>query len=245
MGIKTADRLLDLIELYAHEQCALTLSQISGMIGIPPSSAHGLVQTLLSRGYLYELSRREGYYPTKKLERSTKLISDGNFVWKGITPYLQRLSNEIGETVLLAKRQGGKVIYLDVVECNQSVRFSPLVGETKSLHCSATGKALLGSLSENDLDRELSKLKLDSRTNKTITDIHKLKTEIMNQRKQGWYQVIGENIPDLMSIAIPFQLDDETYVVGAGGPINRFKPLTKEHANSMTVLQKQFLKIFG
>ena len=244
MGIKTADRTLDLIELYAREQCALTLSQISEKLVIPPSSTHGLVQTMLERGYLYELSRREGYYPTKKLERSTKLISDGDFVWRGITPYLQRLSHEIAETVLLAKRQGNKVIYLEVVECNQSVRFSPLVGETKSLHCSATGKALLGALNESELDKELSKLKLDSRTNKTITEIHKLKSEIVSQRKQGWYQVVGENIPDLMSIATPFFLNDEVYVLGAGGPINRFKPLIKEHADAMLATQQQLLKSF-
>jgi DNA-binding IclR family transcriptional regulator len=244
MGIKTADRTLDLIELYAHEQCALTLSQISEKLVIPPSSTHGLVQTMLERGYLYELSRREGYYPTKKLERSTKLISDGDFVWRGITPYLQRLSNEIAETVLLAKRQGNKVIYLEVVECNQSVRFSPIVGETKSLHCSATGKALLGALNDSDLDKELSKLKLDSRTNKTITETHKLKSEILSQRKQGWYQVVGENIPDIMSIAIPFRLNDEVYVLGAGGPINRFKPLIKAHADAMLATQQQLLKSF-
>jgi DNA-binding IclR family transcriptional regulator len=244
MGIKTADRTLDLIELYAHEQCALTLSQISEKMGIPPSSTHGLVQTMLERGYLYELSRREGYYPTKKLERSTKLISEGDFMWRGITPYLQRLCNDISETVLLAKRQGNKVIYLDAVECNQSVRFSPIVGETKSLHCSATGKALLGALKDADLDKELAKLKLDSRTDKTITNVTKLKLEILSQRKQGWYQVIGENIPDLMSIAIPFQLNDETYVLGAGGPINRFKPLLKEHADAMLATQKQLLKFF-
>jgi DNA-binding IclR family transcriptional regulator len=102
----------------------------------------------------------------------------------------------------------------------------------------------LGALNDSDLDKELSKLKLDSRTNKTITEAHKLKSEILSQRKQGWYQVVGENIPDLMSIAIPFNLNDEVYVLGAGGPINRFKPLIKEHADAMLVTQQQLLKSF-
>ncbi len=244
MGIKTADRTLDLIELYAREQRALTLTQIAEKMDIPNSSAHGLVKTMLDRGYLYELSRREGYYPTKKLERSSMLISDGDVMWKKVAPILQRLSEELSETVLLAKRQGKQVIYLEVVECKQSVRFSPVVGETKSLHCSATGKALLSTYEDRDLDLEIEKLNLDSRTSKTITDAKKLKAEILYQKKQGWFQVIGENIPDLMSIAIPLQINGELYVLGAGGPIGRFKPLIKEHAQALINAQETLSKLF-
>lgn len=244
MGIKTADRTLDLIELYAQEQCALTLSQIAEKMEIPNSSAHGLVKTMLVRGYLYELSRREGYYPTKKLEYFSNLISDGDVMWKKVTPILQRLSEEISETVLLAKRQGKHVVYLEVAECKQSVRFSPAVGETKSLHCSATGKAVLSTLEGKSLDAEIAKLNLDSRTSNTITEAEKLKAEILHQKKQGWFQVIGENIPDLMSIAIPLHLNGELFVLGAGGPINRFKPLIKEHAKALMIAQEALSKLF-
>lgn len=208
----------------------MTLSVISGKMSIPPSSAHGLIKTLQSRGYLYEVSRRHGYYLTKKLNRQVEAVSAGIPLLSQISPHLHQLCDEITETVMLGKRQGDAVTYLDVVECRQSIRFSPVVGEVKSLHCSATGKAILGAMEQEELTQTLLRLKLDRRTDKTITSAKKLGAELAAHRGRGWYQVIGENIADVMSIAATVVLEGEIYVVGAGGPIQRFKPLMSRHA---------------
>src|SRR2546427_11549729 len=50
--VKSAERVLDILELLAAEPKGLTLSRISDKLGIARSSAHGLVHTLLQRGYL-------------------------------------------------------------------------------------------------------------------------------------------------------------------------------------------------
>lgn len=233
MGIKTADRTLDLFELFAHEKCPMTLSVIAEKMAIPTSSAHGLIKTLQSRGYLYEVSRRHGYYWTKKLNRQAEAISSGIPVLSQINPHLQQLCDELAETVVLGKRQGDAITYLDVVECRQSIRFSPVVGEVKSLHCSATGKAILGAMGLAELTQTLARMKLDKRTDKTITSATKLSAELAVHRRRGWYQVIGENIADVMSIAATVVVEDEIYVVGAGGPIQRFKPLMSRHATQL------------
>ncbi len=233
MGIKTADRTFELIELFAREQTPLTLSSIADKTAIPVSSAHALIRSLQQAGYLYEVSRHDGYYLTKRLERMTALIAAGVSLLDRIHPFLSRLSEEIAETVLVAKRQGDAVTYLDVVESRQSVRFSPLVGETKALHCSASGKAVLGTLTEPELDRTLQRLVLDPRTPQTITDPQRLRSEIVEHRALGWYQVVGENIADLMAIASSVRIGDECYVVTAGGPIQRFRPLTRQHADRL------------
>jgi len=233
MGVKTADRTLDLFELFALEQSPMTLSVVAEKMAIPASSAHGLIKTLQARGYLYEVSRRHGYYLTKKLQRQVEAIAVGSPLLAQINPYLQQLSDDLAETVLLGKRQGDLVAYLDVIESRQSIRFTPAVGELKSLHCSATGKAILGALEPAALSATLLRLDLDKRTDKTITSASKLEAEINLHRRRGWYQVIGENISDVMSIAATVVVEGETYVVGAGGPIQRFKPLMVSHAERL------------
>jgi DNA-binding IclR family transcriptional regulator len=233
MGIKTADRTLDLFELFSNEQCPMTLSVIAGKMAIPPSSAHGLIKTLQARGYLYEVSRRHGYYLTKKLSRQVEAISAGIPVLAQINPHLQQLCDALCETVVLGKRQGDAITYLDVLECRQSIRFSPAVGEVKALHCSATGKAILGALSPSELSQTLARIKFEKRNDKTITSPAALSAELATQRRRGWYQVIGENIADLMSIAATVVVEGETYVVGVGGPILRFKPLIARHATQL------------
>ena len=56
MSVKTAERMLDLIELFALERRPLSLSNIAERLQMPNSSTHALVNTLLGRGYLYQTS---------------------------------------------------------------------------------------------------------------------------------------------------------------------------------------------
>src|SRR5258708_36907213 len=52
MPVKSADRTLDIFELFAAEPQALTIAEISDRLGLARSSTHGLVHTLAARGYL-------------------------------------------------------------------------------------------------------------------------------------------------------------------------------------------------
>ena len=162
MSVKTAERLLDLIELFALERRPLSLGNIAGHLGMPNSSTHALVNTLLGRGYLYQTSKRLGYFPTRKLKQMSDAIANAAPLLDAFAPRLAALRDASGETVLLTKRQGDSVINLDVYESRQSVRFSPRVGERKPLHSTASGKAILGTMPAEELARTLGRLKFDT-----------------------------------------------------------------------------------
>ena len=68
-----------------------------------------------------------------------------------VMPLLERLRDASRETIILGKRQGDAVIYLQVVESQHPIRYSAKPGEFKPLHSSAIGKALIGSLKEPEL----------------------------------------------------------------------------------------------
>jgi IclR family acetate operon transcriptional repressor len=233
MGVKTADRTLDLLELFAREQRPLSLSEMAELMDIPGSSAHGLIKTLQSRGYLYEINRKRGYFPTKKLLVIANSITCAIPLLDKLEPYLSQLRDETEETVVLAKQQGDLVVYLDVYEANQSVRFSPKSGELKHLHSTASGKTILASMPEHVREEFLSRLPLERRTPHTITEVERLRQVIEIGRRRGWWDMEGENNPDLMAIAAAVTINCETYVVAIGGPIQRFKPRMNEHANKL------------
>jgi IclR family acetate operon transcriptional repressor len=243
MGIKTADRTLDLLELFAREQRPLSLSEVAELMDIPGSSAHGLIKTLQSRGYLYEINRKQGYFPTKKLSTMASSITRAIPLLDKLEPYLSQLRDDTEETVVLAKQQGDLVVYLDVFESNQSVRFSPNSGELKLLHSTASGKTILASMPEHVREKFLCRVPLERRTPNTITEVERLRQVIEMGRQRGWFDIEGENIPDLMAIAAPATINDETYVIVIGGPIQRFKPRMNEHANKLlnvcNVIKKQ------
>ena len=75
---KIVDRTLDFLELFAKERRPLSLSDIAHLLSIPISSCHDVVQALQSRGYLYEIAPRAGYYPTMRLQALAKEIGDND-----------------------------------------------------------------------------------------------------------------------------------------------------------------------
>ena len=50
--VKSAGRILDLLEYLSQRREAVSLSQIIRDLGFPKSSAHGLLQTLTARGHV-------------------------------------------------------------------------------------------------------------------------------------------------------------------------------------------------
>ena len=233
MTVKSAMRVFDLIELFAQERAPITLSAIAAHLEVPVSSTHGLIGTLVERGYLFQPKKRHGYYPTLKLKKISDSIAEAIPLGNLFAPRLAELRDETGETVLLTKKEGNSVINLEAYESNQSIRFSPVIGEIKPLHSTASGKAMLGSMPGKELARILERIKLDWQTKQTITDPDRLVANIALGRKQGWYQIVGEQIDELMSIAVPLRCGAELYAIVIGGPTQRIRPKLGAHVGRL------------
>jgi DNA-binding IclR family transcriptional regulator len=219
--IKTAARTLDVFEIFAAVKGPLTLTELAGRLGSPLSSCHALVRTLQLRGYIYILDERKRVYPTKRLLMMAQQIAQNDPMLEQIAPVLLTLQQDTGETIILGKRQGNAVTYLDVLESHQTIRYAANPGDVKPLHSSAIGKALLGLLPDADLARLLKKLSLTAITDNTIVDAHDLARDIALSRTRGYFQTRGENVSDVMAISIGRSVGDEAYGVAVAGPIGR------------------------
>ncbi len=228
--MKTADRTLDVFELFSRERRPLNLSRIAEALGIPLSSSHAIVKTLRSRGYLYELGRREGYYPSGRLAAVAEAIARATPVAGLVGPVLEALRDEAKESVVLAKRQRDHVVYLHVVEAAESVRFSPVVGETKPLHTTASGKAILAAMGPEAREELLARVTLPAVTERSVGSARELREEIERGLRRGWWLVDGENTRDLMAIAAPVRVAGELFAVVIGGPPQRFQAELRRHA---------------
>src|SRR5476649_272408 len=213
MNVKTAGRTLDLFEAFARERKPLSLSQLARAIGAPVSSCFGIVRTLEARGYLYEVKARGGFYPTKLLFEHARAIASHDPLVERFVPMLEKLRDQTGETVIMGKRLDRQAIYLEVLESPHSIRYSPQIGEFKPLHASATGKALLGGMTPQSRNELLARMKLVKVTSNTITSKAALEADLEQGRTRGWYLTRGENIADLMAIAVPVSVNGEGYSV--------------------------------
>ena len=85
MSVKTALRVIEIIETYAREKRA-SLSELARLLDVPVSSCLALIRTLTGLGYLYETGRRQGYYPRDACWRwrSASLVPIRS--WTGFIP---------------------------------------------------------------------------------------------------------------------------------------------------------------
>jgi DNA-binding IclR family transcriptional regulator len=226
-------RTLDIFEIFGAARKPLSLSEIARTIGAPVSSCHLLLRTLLDCGYLYSSGRRKLYYPTRRLYDVACSIAAPDALIEELRPTLVSLRERSGETVILGKRQGDAVLYLEVLESASTVRYTARVGEYKPLHSSAIGKALLGALSPEELDAWLGSHTLRRVTPNTLTGAAQLKANLQQCKKRGYFVTRGENVADVMAVASSFSLAGEVFGIAIAGPLQRMEPLLARHAEQL------------
>lgn len=221
--VTAVQRVLDIFDAYQGAERPLSLTELAELAGIPKSSCHAIVATLVERGYLYSLQRPRALYPTRRLYDVAQAIAANDPFLQRALPVLEELRDSSGETVILGKRQGDAVIYLQVLEGRHAIRYSSRAGEFKPLFSSSIGKALLGSMKETELRAFLSAHALPAVTSHTLTDGEALFADIVESRRRGYFVTRGENVADVWAVSAFVPLRTETMGVALAGPASRMR----------------------
>ncbi len=221
-AVKAATRTLDLLETFMEAREPLTLTELAERMDVPMSSLHALVRTLQDRGYVFVMEGRKRIYPTKRLSLLAAAIAQHDPVLQRLAPVTRQLAKTTGETVILGKKQGDNVVYLDVVDGTHTVRFNAAPGDVLRAHASAIGKSILSLLPDTELDRAIAKMTLARVTDATITDTAALKADIVASRSRGYFVARNEFLSDVIGMAAPHRLGEELYAIGVAGPVSRF-----------------------
>jgi len=240
-AVKSAERVLDLIEAFAVAKRALSISELADRLDVPVSSCHGLVHTLLQRGYLYGLGSRKAVYPTRRLFDAADVIAAHDPLVDRLRGEMERLRDETRETVILGKRQGDAVVYLELLEGPQTIRYTAAVGELKPLHSSAIGKVMLATLDDADLRDHLSQIELARVTENTKVDVAELFDDITRGRAAGVQVTRGENVADVMALAVPVELGGDAIGVAIAGPIHRMSGNEAEVVHYLRAFQERLI----
>ncbi|BBI31611.1 IclR family transcriptional regulator [Cohnella abietis] len=192
--VKSADRVLDIFELFTGEKESYNLTEISKGLNMPPSSTYLILQNMLNRGYLetdrsgkqfrmgYKLfTIRSGYM------RSSSLTGEFNMI-------AEKIIDDLNETISLAIKAGSELLYIGEKVSKHALRFNPNVGTTLPLHATAAGKVLLADLSMEELRALYPTEELERVTDKTISTFSDLLKELNKVRTQGFGYNMGETV---------------------------------------------------
>jgi DNA-binding IclR family transcriptional regulator len=231
MTVKSADRTLSVFEAFADIGRPLSLSEVAREIGIPVSSCHGLLRALEDRGYMNCFEPRGTYFPTHRLLQVARAISDKDPISAGVRNELEKLRDETGETVVLAKRKELQVVFLEVFESNKQVRYVAQAGEVRDLHASSLGKALLAAMSVDERARVLKRIPYRRHTDKTIASSRALEEVIEAGLSAGTFTNFGESVEDLYAMARGVRIGGNVFAVAVIGPAVRIEKDEKRIAS--------------
>ena len=154
------------------------------------------------------------------------------------------LSRETGESVIFSKRLGDAVVYLNVLESTQTVRYSAAAGDLKPMHSTSSGKALIGALGESERTQLIARLRGSGPGGARLPASQRaqLVEEIKLGSRRGWYVGRGENVMDVMGVAAPVYVAGEVFAIAVAGPMVRLEPKLHAHAKQLVWICKALLK---
>jgi len=183
--MKTIQKALDILELFLHRGEELGLAEIASLTGLNISTAHRIVGTLVKRGYLSQRQKRQKYSLSIKLLQFSHVLSKRMRVRDVALPILEGLNKMVGESVNIAILDQNEAVYVEHIESNQNLRMFTQVGNRVPLHGTGVGKVFLANMSDQQLESLLDSKPLPSYTKNTITNVNKLKEELVIVRKEG------------------------------------------------------------
>ncbi|MEV7230250.1 IclR family transcriptional regulator [Polymorphospora sp. NPDC051019] len=230
--VKSAGRTLDVLEALAASPERRSLVDLARTLGIPKSSLHGILRTMVQRGWVEAdgTGTRFGLGVRALQVGAAYLETDDAVGLLGAV--LDGLSREFGETVHLGRLDGAHVVYMAKRESVHPLRLYSAIGRRLPAHATALGKVLLAERPPESLDKLLT-WPLAALTPDTVTDPDALRAELDLVRGRGYAVDRGENTEGIVCFAMAVPLHSPaTDAISLSVPAGRIGPDTEDRVVS-------------
>lgn len=210
-----ADRLLDILEFLESQDEPQTLTQIVAGLSLPKASAHRLLTTLRTRGYIEQERPRSGYSLGLRVLRLAARARERLDLASVAQPFLKQLAEATGESCQLSVRSGSQALCVAraVSPEHPGVSLTGSVGSVFPLHAAAVGKVLLAYAPPSERDLYLAR-QLTSFTPHTHVAPDALAAELQAVCLAGLARDREEYKRGLSALAVPI-FDESGDVVAA------------------------------
>jgi DNA-binding IclR family transcriptional regulator len=155
-GLRTAARVLAVVELLTGVNSGRTVSEVAEDLKIPVSSAHVLLRRLAELGYLRTLPGTRRYAVGGRLARLGLRLQGALDVETIAQPHLRQLAKAIAEEVCLAVYDGPHLSYGQSFEGFHRLRLSLPAPQPGPILGTAAGKLYFARLSDPELEAALA-----------------------------------------------------------------------------------------
>jgi DNA-binding IclR family transcriptional regulator len=203
-GLPVIEKATRILELFIDSGAgSLPFGEIKRGAGMSPATTHRVLGDLVEYGFLVQQGQRNEYRIGPLLVALGVLSMHHSTLASVAPPYMERLRDECGETVIVAELHGDAVVPVLRADGLYEMRMNQQVGARYPAYAGGTGKVLLAHLAEDDLDEYLSAVELVPLTDRTVTDASALRQELTRIRNVGVAISRGERVPEAVAISAP------------------------------------------
>jgi IclR family transcriptional regulator, acetate operon repressor len=196
------DNVLRTLQLLADRR-TIKVSEVANHLGVARSTAHRLLSTLAGYGAIVQDPGTPVFRAGPMLARLGLDTLRKHDLVELVSPYLDRLCEEIGETTHLIVLSGRDAVFVASAESrSQVLRVTARVGVSYPAHANSGGKALLSELDDGAIRQLLGPAPLMRPTSRTIGDIEVLLQDLHDVRKRGFATSWGEGEDGVVAVAV-------------------------------------------
>lgn len=180
----------------------IPVGEISKELEIPRATALRILETLSRQGYLTKHEQKPMYASGHTILELAGLLSRIQDLGTIAQPFIEDLSEEIGETVKLNVLKGKEVEVLCCCPGRKSIHVSISKGTTFPWYTGAAGKVLLAFSPEEKQEQFLAD-RFRKFTSRTLTDKNDFLKVFRKIRKEGLGYDKGEFLEEINAVSAP------------------------------------------
>jgi len=202
-GDGTVGKALDVLDQVASFGRPVRFSELLDASPYPKATLYRHLQALTHQGMLSFDADRQAYALGIRLVRLAHAAWQQSSLAPVARPYLDALSQQVGETVHLAQLDGGQVLYVDKRNAVRPIEMFSEAGKVGPAYCTGVGKAMMAFLEPADLDQVVSQQSYHRFTPHTLTDSDALRAELSEINARGYGFDREEHEPGIICVALP------------------------------------------
>jgi DNA-binding IclR family transcriptional regulator len=231
-SVPALEKALSILEMLAASRAGLSLPEIVKRSGLPKSSVHCILVTLLRQGYLHRNENTGRYMFGLKLFSFANMALSGLKLREQAIPHLYSLMQQTTLTTHMAILEHGEALLIVKVD---GIGVSPLatwLGKRMEVHCTGLGKALIAHLPEERLNDLLKARSLPRHNENTIASPKRLKENLALAVKRGYAIDDEEDEIGMRCIGVP-AFDHTRGVIAAISVAGTTAQVTSENVSEL------------
>lgn len=203
VGPRSPLRTVQVLHELAVSAAGVPLAVLAERLDLPKTSLFRLLRSLESGGYVISVNGVHQVGP-ETVKLGTAIMRNREFP-NTARPAMERLSKASSETIILGSLDdtGMQVVYSDVIDATNPLRFMIKMGTIRPLYTSASGLAILAYMQAAELAAYLAEVTFVRYAPGTISSVTALKRRIKEIRTRGTAVSIDGMFEGVFSIAAP------------------------------------------